>query len=121
MVKFYYKKFISQWNEPTYASIWVNIFHQGEFPVWVQSFYDGKLNTLAVEYMNLYQSLILLGAVVVLIKYRKKWKEEQLLLFLILLGGFLFHMLWEAKSQYIMPYFILLMPYAAAGLDSIRE
>lgn len=119
--KFYYKKFISQWNEPTYASIWVNIFHQGEFPVWVQSFYDGKLNTLAVEYMNLYQSLILLGAVVVLIKYRKKWKEEQLLLFLILLGGFLFHMLWEAKSQYIMPYFILLMPYAAAGLDSIRE
>ena len=119
--EFYYKKFVSQWNEPTYASIWVNMFHQGEFSVLIQSFYDGKINTVAVEYMNLYQSFLFMGAVILLICNRKKWKEEQLILFLIILGGFFFHMLWEAKSQYIMPYFILLLPYAAAGADLLYD
>lgn len=120
-IKFYVKKFVSQWNEPTYASFWVNIFHQGEYSKIMQSLFDGKLNTLFFEYMNLYQSLILFGVVLVLIKNRKKWGEEQLLLLLVVLGGFLFHMLWEAKSQYIMPYFILFLPYAAAGLSAIME
>lgn len=35
------------------------------------------------------------------------------------LGGFLFHMVWEANSRYIFPYFLLLLPYAALGLEMI--
>lgn len=34
------------------------------------------------------------------------------------LGGFLFHMVWEANSRYIFPYFLLMLPYAALGLDN---
>ena len=41
---------------------------------------------------------------------------EQLFLPLAVLGGFLFHTLWEAKSQYILPYFVCMLPCAAAGL-----
>ena len=35
---------------------------------------------------------------------------------LILLGGFLFHTIWEANSRYIFVYSLLLMPYCAAGI-----
>ena len=35
------------------------------------------------------------------------------------IGGFLFHMLWEAKGQYTFTYFILLIPYAAIALKNI--
>ena len=118
-LRFYYRKFVSQWNEPTYESLWVNISHQGKFPKIIQSLYDGKLNKIMVEYMNLYQSLLLSGASIAFIRKRRQWSEEQLLFPLILLGGFLFHMIWEAKSQYIISYFILLLPYAAAGMESI--
>lgn len=118
-LRFYYRKFVSQWNEPTYEALWVNISHEGEFSTIVQSLYDGKLHKILVEYMNLYQSLILFGGSVILIRKRREWTEEQLLFPLILLGGFLFHMIWEAKSQYIISYFILLLPYGAAGIESI--
>ena len=37
------------------------------------------------------------------------------LLPLILLGGLLYHLLFEAKSQYAMPYFLLMLPLAAYG------
>lgn len=31
-------------------------------------------------------------------------------------GGFLFHLIWETKSQYAYPYIVLLFPVAAFGL-----
>lgn len=120
-LRFYFRKFASQWNEPTYETFYVNISHEGEFSTVMQSLYDGKLNRIIVGYMDLYQSLILLGALVILIKKRDAWTEEQLLLPLMVLGGFLFHMFWEAKSQYIISYFILLLPYGAAGIDGIKK
>lgn len=36
-------------------------------------------------------------------------------------GGFLFHMLWEAKARYILGYFVLLLPLAAFGLNEILK
>ena len=40
-----------------------------------------------------------------------------MLLCLIFLGGFLFHILWEAKSRYILPYIIILIPVAVQGIQ----
>ena len=36
-------------------------------------------------------------------------------------GGILFTMLWEAKSRYVFPYLLLLLPYAAAGMYGLME
>ena len=43
-------------------------------------------------------------------------KLHRLLLPTIFIGGFLFHLFWEAKSQYTITYFVLLIPYCAKGL-----
>ena len=113
---FYYKKTVSQWNEPTYAALWVNQFHKGDFSKIVQSIYDGKLYVVLHEYMNIYQGLIFAAVSVCLYIRRKSWKPEQLFLMLVILGGFAFHTIWEAKSQYIFPYFVSMLPYGAAGI-----
>ena len=49
----------------------------------------------------------------------RKRTEEQLLLALILLGGVLFHMIFEAKSQYVVEYLPLIWPVAAFGIVSL--
>ena len=38
---------------------------------------------------------------------------------LIFVGGFIFHIIWEAKGQYTLQYFILLIPYAAYGMERV--
>lgn len=120
-VRFYYKKTVSQWNEPTCEALWVNQFHSGDFSWIVQSIYDGKLYTVLEEYMNLFQSLVYGAVLFLLWRYRKVWKMEQLFLPLVILGGFFFHTLWEAKSQYIFPYFVCMLPCAAAGLAEAAD
>ena len=44
---------------------------------------------------------------------------EKLYLIIIFLGGFTFHILWEAKSRYIIPYVIILFPLATGLIDVI--
>ena len=118
-LRFYYKKTVSQWNEPTYAALWVNQFHRGDFSKIVQSIYEGKLCVVFHEYMNLYQSLIFAAVFACLLIRRKSWSMEQLFFLIVILGGFCFHTIWEAKSQYIYPYFVMLLPCAAAGISDV--
>ena len=44
-----------------------------------------------------------------------------LVLAMIFIGGFVFHMFWEAKCQYTISYFVLLIPFAAAGYEATAE
>ena len=67
---------------------------------------------------NQYQSLIFIGVFCWLLFgfWKKKGLEDHALLITII-GGFLFHMLWEAKGRYILPYFVMMLPMAAVGLS----
>ena len=47
----------------------------------------------------------------------KKPNIEKLSLILMVIGGFTFHLLWETKAYYVLPYYLLLVPYAANGLQ----
>ncbi len=121
-VRFYLRKTLSQWNEPTYEALWVNQFHSGDFSTIVQSIYEGKLYQFFSEYMNLFQ-LLVYGAVFAGLlmsrKGEKQWQLTKLFLTMVILGGFFFHTIWEAKSQYIFPYFVCMLPGAAAGLNGL--
>lgn len=82
--------------------------------------FDGKLHTLMTWFMNQYQSLIFIGVFCWLLFgfWKKKGLEDHALLITII-GGFLFHMLWEAKGRYILPYFVMMLPMAAVGLSGL--
>lgn len=122
--RFYLRKTLSQWNEPTYEALWVNQFHSGDFSTIVQSIYTGKLYRVLSEYMNLFQLLVFAAVFAGLLigrKGEKRWQLTELFLPMVILGGFFFHTIWEAKSQYIFPYFVCMLPGAAAGLSGVLE
>ncbi len=118
---FFYEKITSQWNEPTYASLWIN---------WVRPKYNYGENDLykiiieknagnLTEYMNIYQQYIFFAAFVAVLLCFKKKDILCSGILLIVLGGFMYHLIFEAKSQYILPYFVLLCGFSAVGTDYV--
>ena len=49
------------------------------------------------------------------------FRIEKLSLILMVIGGFTFHLFWETKAYYVLTFYILLLPYAANGLQFIFE
>ena len=65
---------------------------------------------------NMLQTLIYAGAFLWILLGRRQMSWESLLPGMIVIGGFLFHLVWEAKGQYTVFYFFLLIPYAFWGI-----
>ena len=121
---FFSEKISLQWTEPTYMSIWESNCannHTQILSEFTQSMYVGFWHNLFVGFMNFYQSFIWICASYYIIVKRKVLNASQMLLGMIIIGGFVFHIVWEAKSQYIIQYFIFAIPYAAAGFVEILK
>lgn len=119
---FYMDKFTSQWNNPDYQCFVLTNVNGAERCGIVNSMYDGKLHTLMTWFMNQYQSLVFIGVLLWLIYgFCQEEKLENKLLLVVIFGGFLFHMIWEAKGRYILPYFVMMLPMAAIGLEEVSE
>lgn len=117
--RFFSQKVLSQWAEPTYQCFWIAC--TGDYPPWMESVFDGWAHELIVLFMNGYQSLIWLSAAAYVLKNRKKLSLEHMLPALVILGGFLFQLIWEGKGQYTMGYFVLALPYAAGGFQMLWD
>lgn len=121
---FYVRKFTSQWNEPTYGCFIMTLATEEdeERTGLPQSIYYGKVNKCLLIFMDSYQFLIY--ALVLLLLLKKRKEKEPLdfyLLLIVILGGALFHILWEAKSRYVLPYFVMMLPMAAGGLYQMAD
>lgn len=120
---FFKEKCLTQWAEPSYDILWYGAVcgKSGRFNGLAHAiFRDGSLvRALLAGYMNIFQQaayvLALIGTCGMI--REKRTEAVQLMLPVTVLGGFLYHMLFEAKSQYIYPYMLLLLPLAAAGMD----
>lgn len=114
---FYYRKIGSQWNVPMYQCLAMNNKIEDSESDLVWSVYYGDLRNVIEEGMDIYQLLIFGGTLCVLFFALKKWKKiDNYLLLITVFGGFLFSIIWEAKSRYVFPYFLILIPYGAAGI-----
>lgn len=119
-LRFFSEKLRSQWNEPTYESLWINQVQQsyGEKGLMYEWFcHVGERHTTG--YMNQYQQLIFLAVLLSCVFLWPRRDIRQCLPVLVILGGILYHLLFEAKSQYALPYFILMIPLAAYGFCSL--
>jgi hypothetical protein len=124
---FFSKKVLSQWNEPSYESLWVSQVkghYNGEVTedTLLYSVYNGKWNDIFQDYFDYFQmiSLLLFGAGMIGL-IRKKCSAETITILTALLGGFLYHLLFEGKSQYVLTYFILVVFFASYGLYFILK
>ena len=117
--EFYQEKFASQWNEPTLESVWISVVcdSYGERGKLAQSLYDGRWPGVALEQtMGYAQQIVYVGfALSILILLRRR-SAEQLILPVAIVGGILFHLLFEANAKYALSYLPLFLPYAAYGI-----
>ena len=115
---FFYRKFVSQFNETTYQSLWNNEVRgqyeeKGAAAAWVCG--DGE--AYVRRYMDTFAQLVFVGMLAALFLMARRRDYTALILPLSVLGGMLFHLLSEGKSQYILPYFMLMIPAGAWGLS----
>lgn len=124
-IDFFGKKIVSQWNEPTFESIWVSEVKSHSYNVNSigNGMYNGSLGQFFELYFNLYiQILYILFVIGIYCMFlKRKTNIETALLLLVVLGGFGYHLLFEGKSQYILTYIPLLIPTAAFGMNTILE
>ena len=108
---FYTKKIASMWTENTYSAITNNLRHADDS---IQN-----MNTPLTFYQKVLLILTCLLSLIVLIQNRKNLSLDVIFLITIFIGGFAFHILWEAKSRYIIPYIVALIPVASISIKNI--
>lgn len=120
---FFCDKLLSQWLEPTYSTMWYgNLCEKTGTLAKAVFAQDGFARALLEGYMKIsQQALYLLAAVGMAGMMRERRDAAQLILPLTILGGFLYHMIFEAKSQYIYVYAMMMIPLAARGLCAARD
>lgn len=118
-VDFYNRKLISQWEAPMYQCLAMNNLIAGPQGKLAYAIYD-DMGSEIEYFMNIYQLLLYGSVLFLLISKHKKWNTiEKYVLLIGVFGGFLFSAIWEAKTRYVFPYAIMLIPYAAIGISEL--
>lgn len=130
-VTFYYGKLVSQWIDPDFSSLFSTASLFEDRTQLAHSIYGGDLKQDLLNQMNIIQSVIYMGLFIFCCVPARNWimrirKKEKLadgnvdsmislLLLITIIGGFLFSMVWEGNSRYVMPYVVMMLPYSAQG------
>lgn len=122
--RFYLRKFLSQWADSSCISmrnLELTSRHVDGQPKILESLVYGSARTIVSWIMNVFHFICYLGVFVYCISIYKsrKFSFEEAFLILFLLGGMLFHELWEGSSRYIIRYYVCMLPLAAAGFDRL--
>ena len=119
---FFKDKTYSQWNEPTFSSIWNNKVRGQYAPkVGYAKLVCGEgeeftKNVMDINVQFLYFGFMISSVFMIFDKFKKKGiKDEFILIPTVIIGGFLYHLLFEAKSQYVLPYVVIMIPYCVWG------
>lgn len=118
--KFYRSKILLQWNDYTFSSADAThtVYDQMSDVEW--SVYYGSIKRRCDWYMDRYLFIIYLSfAVGALVLWRKKRELYHYIPLITVIGGVLYSILIESKGRYVMPYVILMQPFAAIGLGKM--
>ena len=124
--KFYKEKLLTMWLDPAYESMWMGAVSRklGAMNGLANEIYrdNTAIHRAMMAYMNAAQNVVFglaaLGGVRLM---KRKNDMAALALPVTILGGVLYHMLFEAKAQYAYPYMVYMLPLAAAGLCALEN
>lgn len=128
-VSFFVRKLTSEWADPTFQTLFYSSSGKSISNGGILDFAltePGK--SIVMVSADAMQSLIFVGAIAGLIAVVRRLQKDRLkggetsevtalLLGVGFLGGFVCYLLWEAKSIYTLPFYVLLFPLAALGLQ----
>ena len=119
-VRFFIRKNATQWNDPTFQGPWfyqvLAFFNETELPPLADKLFSERGQHILVRLGSLFTTFVTGGLFLwAWSPRREKRHSGEDLLAAILVGGFLFHTVWEAKAQYTLPYFVTVFPLALQG------
>jgi hypothetical protein len=120
LVHFVYQKITSEWNNPTYECFYFQVSPSSNeqlAKLVTEPGYEGFKKVL-----NIVQTIIYFGWVLYAVWQWRHFREcnlFQLTFMIMMIGGFLFFAAWEAKCQYIMPFYYICVPYAVLGWQNL--
>ena len=124
-IGFYARKIMVQWSDPTHCAF---EFHsrnacldESASPLmWFLA--SPRVISVASSFLKVFQLLMFAGSAAFAVKTgRRKNGSPALLLFLTFVGGYVFHIIWEAAPFYTLSYMVLLIPTGVAGLVSMLK
>lgn len=138
-VSFFGNKFVAEWLNTGYACFDFTAGKYYQRLPFIESFFSGKMFYIMRFFMDKYQFFIYLCGFLYLSQrfFKKKsdlaemdidmdpegWDPGILKYTLLtaIIGGALFYLFWEGSGRYILPYFVMALPFAGAGLCSIHN
>ena len=125
--EFFRLKTISMWCEPLFGSVWSGPLAdcgQVNSTKYLRDLQTGGKAEDRIETYMSFLTLVLWGLASCFLIRHARTVDGWEMPFLFFVGGFLFHLVWEGKSQYIYPYLFVLIPccmgalfYAARSLN----
>lgn len=121
-VRFFAGKNASQWAEPDYQGMWVNQVMKSTkpLPYWINQWFEAPGERKVLRVLNVLQFLFVFGTLLEVLCSRRH-SLASVFYKVTVLGGFLFHTVWEAKGQYTLPYAMLMIPLGVEGYGSLVQ
>lgn len=122
-IGFYIRKVMVQWSDPTYnafefSSRNVYLDDNASPLLWFAS--SPKVIRVIASFLKVFQLLMFTGCGVFSVKeMRRKTGTPALFLITTVIGGFFFHLIWEAAPSYAMPYVVCMIPVGVAGMTAL--
>ncbi len=115
---FFGGKNASAWTNPDFQGYWLNRAESGTVnePAYLRRLFT--LPKASEPFLNAYTFLIYLGALLYALLERRKSRVGYFAMITVF-GGFLFHTVWEIKAQYMLFYFLLLIPLFVVGWQDV--
>ncbi len=125
-LQFYREKVFTQWLEPGCDMMWMNAISEksGRFNGLMYSIFRDRtpMSVALYNYLNLFQQMLYVLTIVGGIgAWKHRGDVTMLILPVTVIGGILYHLLFEAKAQYAYPYMVYMLPLAAQGLSIVEE
>lgn len=132
MIKFYQDKICSTWIEPAFQTLWwsepLEVFdgQPEEYKEYILNnelligILHGEEHKALIRFLDIMQiTIFTMSMISVIASFKNKtYDNKNFILLITFLGGFLFHILWETKSIYVVPFYIMLLPSAADGIEN---
>ena len=117
---FYIRKVLIQWSDPTHGAFEFpsrNIYLEANQSPVLWCLTDPLAVRVISSFLKIFQLLMFIGSAGFAVTAgRKKTGSPALLLFLTFIGGYVFHLIWEAGPVYTMVYMVMLIPVGTAGI-----
>lgn len=120
---FFKGKILSQWNAPLYQSLYFNYVHEDVHKAGVTAFLDSLSGDNFFRLLwaaDRLQFVLYLG-MLCYFAFGVTADSDPLeyVLAVTIIGGFLFSVIWEAKTRYIFPYYMMMFPMAVLGYRAV--